>query len=97
MMRMLLRRIHNKLLYAEVNIRRCRMKKADVDFIFRKHHLKFSYKLILFVTFIVAMGMYFDASHSTITLGIIGVVIPLLLILFKNIITDLFTTENVDE
>jgi hypothetical protein len=73
------------------------MKKIDVDFIFRKHHLKFSFKLILFVTLIVAMGMYFDASHSTITLGIVGVVIPLLLILFKNVITDLFAAENVDE
>ena len=73
------------------------MKKADIDFIFRKHHLKFSFKLIIFVTIVMVMGMYFDASQSTITLGIIGVVITLLLILFKDLITDLFSAENVDE
>jgi hypothetical protein len=72
------------------------MKKEDIDFIFRKHHFKFSLKVIIFVTLIVAIGVYYDASHSIIVLGIVGVVIPLLLNLFKNVITELFSSDYKD-
>ena len=97
MMRMLLRRIHNKLLYASANKRICGMKKEDVDSIFRKHHFKFSLKLIIILVIICVIGTYYDASISSLTITFFGCVIVLIINLFKEVLTELFTTSNSDE
>jgi hypothetical protein len=73
------------------------MKKEDVDFIFRKHHYKFSLKLIITLVVIYAIGVYFDASISSLTITFFGCVVVLIINLFKEVLTELFTTSNSED
>ncbi len=70
------------------------MTKIDVDIIFRKHHFKFSLKLILLGVLIFVGGTYIEASPLMLTVTFFGSVLVLLMNLFKEVLTELFTSSK---